>query len=228
MKVIVLGIGYVGSTMTACLTKAGHRVIGIDKDPSKVAALAAGSSPVREPGVQALLAAALDRALLSSTAEIGDHALDADLAVICVGTPSGSDGLLDTSHLRDVAEELGAAVRCRSKGAVPLLCVYRSTMLPGTMEGLVVPRMSAAAGEPPGIRYEVALNPEFLRETAAVSDYFKPAKIVIGERQQGITQTALRPLRWDRCSYVRGTVPGRGADQDGGQQLPRAQGGLCK
>ena len=187
MKHILLGLGYVGSTMAACLTKAGHRVVGIDKDSSKLAAVAAGRSPVREPEVEALLAAAVSRGLLSPAEKIGDHILDAALAVVCVGTPARPDGLLDTSHLRAVAEELGAAVRRRSTNAPPLLCVFRSTMLPGTMETLVIPGMTAAAGEPPGARYEVAFNPEFLREAAAIADYFRPPKIVIGERQRGLT-----------------------------------------
>ena len=187
MKLIVLGLGYVGSTMAACLTRAGHQVVGIDKSPGKVAAVAAGRSPVREPEVEPLLAAAVRRGVLSSAGDIGDHVLDAALAVICVGTPAGPDGLLDTSHVRAVAEELGTAVRRRPAGAPPLLCVVRSTVLPGAMDTLVIPAMTAAAGEPPGGRYEVAYNPEFLRETVAIADYFRPPKIVIGERRPGVT-----------------------------------------
>ena len=187
MKLIVLGLGYVGSTMAACLTRAGHQVVGIDNNPGKVAAVAAGRSPVREPEVEPLLAAAVGRGLLSSAGDIGDHVLDAAVAVICVGTPAGPEGLLDTSHVRAVAEELGRAVRRRAAGALPLLCVFRSTVLPGAMDTLVIPAMTAAAGEPPGGRYEVAYSPEFLRETVAIADYFRPPKIVIGERRRGVT-----------------------------------------
>jgi GDP-mannose 6-dehydrogenase len=196
VKVLVLGLGYVGSTMAACLAKSGHSVVGIDISPDKLAIVAAGRSPVREPGVEELLAAALGQRLLSTAARIGDHALDADLAVVCVGTPSRPDGLLDMSHVRAVAAELGAAVRRRPAAAPPLLCVFRSTMLPGTMETLVVPAMTAAAGAPPGERFEVAFNPEFLRESVAVADYFRPPKIVVGERQQGLTRQ-LRGLYQD-------------------------------
>jgi GDP-mannose 6-dehydrogenase len=149
--------------------------------------MAAGRSPVREPEVEALLAAALGRGLLSTAADLGDHVLDADLAVVCVGTPARPDGLLDMSHVAAVAGELGAAIRRRSAEAAPLLCIFRSTMLPGSMETLVIPTMAAAAGAPPGDRYEVACNPEFLRESVAVADYFEPPKIVVGERQPGVT-----------------------------------------
>jgi GDP-mannose 6-dehydrogenase len=150
--------------------------------------MAAGRSPVREPEVEALLSAALGQGLLLTAAEIGDHVLDADLAVVCVGTPSHPDGVLDMSHVATVARELGAAVRRRPAAAAPFLGVFRSTMLPGSMETLVIPAMAAAAGAAPGDRYEVAFNPEFLRESVAVADYFRPPKIVVGERQPGVTQ----------------------------------------
>jgi GDP-mannose 6-dehydrogenase len=188
MKILVLGLGYVGSTMTACLAKGDHAVVGIDKSASKVAAVAEGRSPVREPGVAELLKASLDRGLLSTATGIGDHVLDADVAMVCVGTPARADGSLETSFVGAVAEELGTALRRRPAEAAPLLCVFRSTMLPGTMENLVLPALAAAAGAPPGARYEVAFNPEFLRESVAIADYFQPSRIVIGERHPGATQ----------------------------------------
>jgi GDP-mannose 6-dehydrogenase len=188
MKILVLGLGYVGSTMAACLTKDGHAIVGIDKSASKLAAVAEGRSPVREPGVAELLQAALDRGLLSTASEIGDHVLDADIAMTCVGTPAGPDGSLEMRYVRAVAGELGRAVRARPIEAAPLLCVFRSTMLPGTMETLVIPIMTEAAGAPPGGRYEVAFNPEFLRESVAIADYFQPPRIVLGERHSGTTQ----------------------------------------
>ena len=174
--------------MAACLAKGDHAVVGIDKSAAKLAAVAAGRSPVREPEVAELLKAALDRGLLSTAADIGDHVLDADVAMVCVGTPARADGSLETSFVRAVAEELGGAVRRRPAEAAPLLCVFRSTMLPGTMETLVVPAITAAAGAPPGARYEVAFNPEFLRESVAIADYFQPSRIVVGERYPGATQ----------------------------------------
>jgi GDP-mannose 6-dehydrogenase len=111
MKVLVLGLGYVGSTMAACLARSGHSVVGIDPSPAKLALVAAGRSPVREPGREELLAAALEEGRLATAPAIGDHLRDADLAMVCVGTPSRPDGLLDMSHVRAVAEALGAARR---------------------------------------------------------------------------------------------------------------------
>jgi GDP-mannose 6-dehydrogenase len=188
MKALVFGLGYVGTTMAACLTKCGHRVVGIDTNPDKLSIVGAGRSPVREPEVDALIAAARGRGLLVSAGEMGDHVRDADLAVVCVGTPSRPDGLLETSRVAVVARQLGAAVCRRPAGAEPLLCVFRCTMLPGTMETLVMPAMAEASGESPGARYELAFNPEFLRESTAVADYFRPPRIVVGERQPGVTR----------------------------------------
>src|ERR671919_1435067 len=131
MKILVLGLGYVGSTMAACLTKDEHAVVGIDKNASKLAAVAAGRSPVREPGVAELLKAALERGRLSTATDVGDHVLDADVAMVCVGTPARPDGSLEMGYVRAVAEELGTAVRRRPDEAAPLLCAFRSTMLPG-------------------------------------------------------------------------------------------------
>ena len=104
--------------------------------------------------------------------------------MICVGTPSRTDGKLDMTHLLEVTRQLGAQFEDRGVAA-PLLLIFRSTMAPGTMQRLVLPTLEAAAGEAPGRLYEVAFNPEFLRESTAVKDYYAPPKIVIGERHPG-------------------------------------------
>ncbi len=184
----VLGLGYVGTTTAACLLRDGHRVIGIDVNPDKVAAIGRGSSPVVEPGVEELLAEGLREGRLSSATELAPQMDRLDLVLICVGTPSRSDGKLEMTHVLEVTRQLGRNLRERSASGRPLLLVYRSTMPPGTMERLVLPTLARLAGEPPGRRYEVAFNPEFLRESTAVQDYYAPPKIVIGERRKGITE----------------------------------------
>jgi GDP-mannose 6-dehydrogenase len=110
---------------------------------------------------------------------------DAELVFVCVGTPASSDGSLDLSSLKRAARELGNAVRARSPELAPILLVFRSSMLPGSMESFVLPEIAEAAGAPAGVGYEVVYHPEFIREGSAVADYLAPARIVIGERQQG-------------------------------------------
>ena len=187
MKVVVCGLGYVGATTAACLLKDGHSVVGIDVDPAKNESFAAGRSPVRERGVDALLAAGLAERRLTSGRSIADHG-DADVLLICVGTPVAADGALDLSQLRSVTADIAQALAMRPPNAAKIAVVYRSTMLPGSLEKVLLPALAERAG-PPGETYEVVYNPEFLREGSAIADYYAPPKVVIGERERGAGDT---------------------------------------
>jgi len=191
LHIAILGLGYVGTTTAACLLEDGHHVHGVDINPAKVEAIGAGRSPVVEPGIEALLKKGLEEARLTSGTGLAPWLDKLDMVLICVGTPSRADGKLEMAHLLEVTRQLGQNLKDRRAGAAPLLLVFRSTMAPGTMERLVLPTLETAAGEAPGERYEVAFNPEFLRESTAVKDYFSPPKIVVGERVPGITRRLL-------------------------------------
>jgi GDP-mannose 6-dehydrogenase len=188
MKIVICGLGYVGVTMAACMLRKGATVVGVDVNPQKVETANAGRSPVKEPGVEETFARARAENRLTAATTLGSTLADADVVVACVGTPSCEDGSLQLSYVSSVSEEIGTAVRQRSPECRPLLCVFRSTMLPGTMETVVLPKLSAAAGEPAGRRYEPVYNPEFMRESTAIADYFNPPKIVVGERFPGAAQ----------------------------------------
>lgn len=188
MKIVVCGLGYVGVTVAACMLRKGAMVVGVDVNPKKVKIADAGRSPVKEPGVEETFASARAENRLTTATTLDGALADADVVVACVGTPSCEDGSLDLSFVSSVSEEIGRAVRHRSPECRPLLCIFRSTMLPGTMETVVMPKLSGAAGEPPGQRYEPVYNPEFMRESTAIADYFNPPKIVIGERFPGAAQ----------------------------------------
>lgn len=191
LKLALMGMGYVGATTAACLLKDGHEVLGIDINPGKVADIAAGKSPVVEPGVEELLTAGVKAGRLKADSTISPYIDELDLVIICVGTPSRADGKLNMTHLLEVTRQLGKEVKARAPGKDPLLFVFRSTMPPGTIDKLVLPTLLQAVGEGPGRLYEVAFNPEFLRESTAVNDYYSPPKIIIGERQPGITKKLL-------------------------------------
>ncbi len=185
-----MGLGYVGTTTAACLLNDGHHVYGIDINPAKAEAIAAGRSPVIEPEVEELLENGRAAGRLFSGSSLEPWLDRLDLVLVCVGTPSRADGKLELVHLLEVTRQLGRQLEKR-RAQAPLLLVFRSTMAPGTMERLVLPTLAAAAGESPGRLYEVAFNPEFLRESTAVRDYYNPPKIVVGEREPGVSRRLL-------------------------------------
>lgn len=178
MKVVVFGLGYVGFTAACCISSEGHRVVGIDVSEKKVRSILGNQSPIAEPGVDELLAKGLENKLIGASTEIGDELDDADIAIVCVGTPSAPDGGHDMRYIADVSRQIGAAVK--ADRAKPLTVVYRSTIRPGTLEELVSPIFVAHLGENFSDAIELVYNPEFLREATAVFDYFHPPKIVIG------------------------------------------------
>lgn len=187
MKIAVFGLGYVGTTSAACLLHAGHSIVGVDISPEKAALVAGGRTPVSEPKVEELLAAGHAAGRLNAVSDSTDAALnDVDAVLVSVGTPSRATGQHDMAQLLSVTDDLAQLISRRPEGQT-LLCIYRSTMVPGSMEGEVIPRLESATGRPVGEGYEVAINPEFLREGTAVDDYFNPPKIVIGEREPGAT-----------------------------------------
>lgn len=177
MRISVFGLGYVGIVSAACLARDGHRVIGVDPQPEKVALVRDGRSPIIEKGVGELIAEAVQDGRLTAVTSAAEAVAQSDLSFVCVGTPSRRNGSLDTSAVERVCEDIGAAMRSKD---TPHLVVIRSTILPGTMRGLVLPALERAAGMPVGDRLKVANNPEFLRKSTAVYDYDNPPKTVVG------------------------------------------------
>lgn len=178
LKIAILGLGYVGCTAAGCIASQGHHVLGIDVSAAKVELLNAGKSPVYEPGLDDLIAKARTDGQLEATTEIGDKLDDCDIAIVCVGTPSGVDGAHNMSYIVQVTRAIAASIKPdRTK---PLTVVYRSTMRPGTTEQMILPIFRSLLGEASDRLIELVYNPEFLREATAIDDYFNPPKIVLG------------------------------------------------
>ncbi|PNU04053.1 hypothetical protein A8V01_05440 [Novosphingobium guangzhouense] len=183
MKVVIFGLGYVGCTAVGCITSQGHHVVGVDVSAAKVEALNAGNSPICEPGFGELIAKAKTDGLLSATVEVGDELEDADIAIVCVGAPSGVDGAHNMSYIAQVSRSTAAAVK--SGRAKPLTVAYRSTMRPGTIEMMIAPIFRATLGDAFEAAIELVDNLEVLREATAIDDYFNPPKIVVGTKDGG-------------------------------------------
>ena len=176
MNVAIVGLGYVGAVTAACLASLGRSVVGVDTDPHKVEAIAAGHSPIAEPGLDELLGEAVAAGKLT-TGTIAEAVERSDVIMIAVGTPSAPSGALDLAALNRVTEEIGAAL---PKDGRFRTVVVRSTVLPGTTDADVRPRLESASGMRAGIDFGLATNPEFLRESSSIRDFFEASRTVIG------------------------------------------------
>lgn len=182
MRISIFGLGYVGTVCAGCLASRGHDVIGVDVNASKVERMSAGEASIVEPGVPELYAAGHQQHLLSATTSAAEAIRNSEISLICVGTPSQSNGNLDLTFMRRVCEEIGDALRDKADYH---LVVFRSTMLPGTSEDELLPILESHSGKKAGAGFDVCYNPEFLREGSSVKDFFHPPKIVVGERRAG-------------------------------------------
>lgn len=190
MKVSVFGLGYVGCVSAACLAGMGHKVVGVDVNPVKVELIRNGMPPVVEERIGELTRQVVEDGRLEATDNVTVAIEATDISLVCVGTPSASNGSLSTVHLERVAEQIGAELRHLGRRHT---IVFRSTMLPGTCENLLIPILERASGRRAGIDFGVAVNPEYLREGTSVSDFHNPPKTVIGEldRASGDTVAGL-------------------------------------
>jgi GDP-mannose 6-dehydrogenase len=182
VKVAVFGLGYVGSVTAAALARDGHEVVGVDVAAGKLEALRAGRAPVIEPGVGEIVAAAVREGRLRATDDPAEALAGAQVSLVCVGTPSRPDGSLDLSYVGQVSQQIGSKLSLAAPGH---RVVVRSTVLPGSTRGVVLPAIEAACGRPAGEGWDVCTNPEFLREGTSLRDYDAPPRILVGEREPG-------------------------------------------
>jgi GDP-mannose 6-dehydrogenase len=168
VRIVILGLGYVGSVCAGCLARDGFEVIGIDVSKAKVLAIQNGQSPVLESGLDELIREGVHSGRLSAASGFDRSSADADIFLISVGTPSAANGSSDLSHLQRALGQLGEALSGTQKFQV--VCV-RSTVPPGTMRGRVIPLLEERSGRSAGSEFGVAMNPEFLREGTSIKDY---------------------------------------------------------
>lgn len=177
MEISVFGLGYVGCVSAACLAADGHTVVGVDVNKAKVDQITAGQCPIVEPQLDVFIAENARAGRLSATDNAQLAVRQTSISFVCIQTPSSTNGSLDLKYVVRVAEEIGEALR--TKDAFHIV-VFRSTMLPGTMERVVVPALVKHSGKQPGKDFGVVYHPEFLREGSAIADYRNPPRTVIG------------------------------------------------
>ena len=177
MKLCIFGAGYVGSVSAGCFAELGHHVTLVDVSQSKIDLIAKGVAPIIEAGLETLIPRHVASGQLTATCDAEAAFADSDLSLICVGTPSQRNGDLDLSYVGRVCEEIGGLIRDSQKLHT---VVIRSTMLPGSMRNLVVPTLERCSGKKAGVDFDVAIYPEFLRESTAVKDFMSPSVTVFG------------------------------------------------
>lgn len=175
-SIAVVGGGYVGLVTAVGLAELGFDVVVHEVDPGRRATLLRGYLPIREPGLEELWRKC-SQGNLRVFGSPGKERVEASIIFICVGTPSKADGSIDLSFVEEAARSIGASLRDRQDFPV---VVVKSTVIPGTTEGMVLPILQDASGGKAGVDFGVAANPEFLREGSAVDDFFHPDRLVLG------------------------------------------------
>ena len=193
MRISIFGIGYVGCVSAACFARAGHEVIGVDVNPTKVEIINSGKSPIVEPQISELIHEVVQEGKLSATTDSLKAVNSSDISLVCVGTPSKPNGSLNLDHVRKVCEEIGAAIATKNERHT---VVIRSTMLPGSVESVAQPALEKSSDKKAGKDFGLCVNPEFLREGTSLKDFYAPPFTLIGADDED-TASVLRSLYSD-------------------------------
>lgn len=191
MNITVIGTGYVGLVSGACFAEAGLRVTCVDNNKNKITNLNQGIIPIYEPGLEALVKRNLEMGKLFFTSNIEKSLTDVEVIFIAVGTPPGEDGSADLQHVLNVASEIGEKMNSY------LLVVTKSTVPVGTSNKIKDVINLELGKRGVAIPFDVASNPEFLKEGAAIDDFLKPERIIIGtdsERAEKLMQRLYKPF----------------------------------
>ena len=186
MKIAVVGTGYVGLVAGACLAENGNDVVCVDKDAGKIATLHQGKMPIYEPGLEEMVRRNTAEKRLTFTTQLKDAVAASEIVFIAVGTPQGEDGSADLQHVLGVAQEIGRAINKYT------VVVDKSTVPVGTAK-----KVQAAIAAETRVPFSVVSNPEFLKQGAAIEDFMKPDRVVIGcddERAGAIMRSVYAPF----------------------------------
>lgn len=177
LKISIIGMGYVGEVSAACFCKLGHSVVGVDVDNYKINKLNIGQAPIYENGLNQLLVRSLDNNRFYATDDLNKGVTETDITLVSVCTPSSEDGSCDLTYLKQATEQIGRALKRKQSYH---LVLFRSTIPPTTTRDVLIPALEESSGKKVGDDIGVCFNPEFLRESTAINDFFNPPKTVIG------------------------------------------------
>ncbi len=176
-SISVFGLGYVGAVTAVCLAHKGNWILGVDPNPWKVEMLGNGRPPIVEARVEELAAESHRSGLLHATTDGVAAIAQTEFSFICVGTPSQRNGKVDLRGIERACRDIGEGLRRKDSFHWVIL---RSTVLPGTVESVVIPALESASGKRNGLDFATCFVPEFLREGSAVEDFFEPPFTILG------------------------------------------------
>src|SRR5919199_2266814 len=191
MKIVIVGTGYVGLVTGACLAEVGVEVVCVDVHKQKIENLKKGILPIFEPGLETIVTSNYSKGRLQFSTSLSESIKGADVAFIAVGTPPGEDGSADLKYVLQVADTIGSCID------EYIIVVTKSTVPVGTAKKVKAGIAAAMERRSVNIEFDVASNPEFLKEGAAVEDFLKPDRIVIGvesERAKEVLSRLYHPF----------------------------------
>jgi len=189
MKISIFGLGYVGCVSMAALAHSGHKVIGLDVNPVKVSLIQQGKSPIIEKDLEKYIQTGLKNKRIEATQDVDYAIKNTDISLICVGTPSKKDGALDLKYTIEVCKQIAKALKNKKARHI---VAFKSTMLPGSAETVLAPVLEKYSGLKVGKGLQICSNPEFLRESTAISDFFNPPSTIVGASDQNVAKTLMR------------------------------------
>ena len=185
MNISIFGLGYVGAVSLACLARDGHQVMGVDVDQAKLDLIAAGNTPVIEEGMVELMREVVASGRVTVSTDAAQAVLATEVSLVCVGTPSAPNGSQDQGAILRLAETIGEALARKTS---PHVVVFRSTLVPGTVEDVLRPIIERRSGKRDGVDFHLCFQPEFLREGSSIKDYDKPPFTIVGANHEGATE----------------------------------------
>src|SRR6266542_1368535 len=199
MDISIFGLGYVGAVSLACLARDGHRVIGVDIEPAKLALIRQGRTPVVEEGMVELVDEVVRAGRVIVTDDVQSAIAETELSLVCVGTPSASNGSQDQTAMLRLAADIGRALHHKS---APHLIVFRSTVVPGTVEYVLRPIVERESGKRDGVDFHLCFQPEFLREGSSIRDYDKPPFTIVGANHPAAVDALRRLFGHLPCEFL--------------------------